>query len=74
MADIAPQVVESMSGVTYIKWRNVTAADTCLPAFFAEYSDRSVQVFGVFDGATVQMKGTNENGVAPFLAVAVVKA
>jgi hypothetical protein len=70
MAVITPTPVESMStGVTYVKWENVTAADTCAPTFFAEYSDRSVQVFGVFDGATVQMKGTNGHGVAPYEAL-----
>jgi len=52
-----------------VTWSNVTAADTCHPVQYPEYGDRSVHVYGTFDGARVQIQGSNNGGVS-FTALA----
>ncbi len=68
MATIAP--VKSFGGSkgdgsTYIvTWTPVTSADTCGPTSMPEYTDRSVQVSGTFDSASVAIHGSNNGGVS----------
>ena len=52
-----------------VTWASVTNADTCHPVSYPEYADRSIHVSGTFDGATVQIQGSN-NGGASFAALA----
>lgn len=41
-------------------WENATDADTLVPIELGAYSDRSMQVGGTFDGATVTGAGSND--------------
>ncbi|MGL4813229.1 MAG: hypothetical protein ACRCXM_15775 [Beijerinckiaceae bacterium] len=41
-----------------IAWGPVAAGDTCAPADFAQFADRTVQVSGTFDGASVAIEGS----------------
>ncbi len=43
-----------------LTWANMAAGDVGLPITLAQYADRSVQVAGTFDGATVVFEGTND--------------
>lgn len=52
-----------------VTWTPVTSADTCHPVRYPEYADRSIHVSGTFDGATVQIQGSN-NGGASFASLA----
>lgn len=72
MADIGG--VSSAAGrgdgsTVIVTWTPVTSADTCHPVRYPEYADRSVHVSGTFDGATVQIQGSNNGGVS-FAALA----
>lgn len=66
MADIAVETVFNVPGrATGWAWRNVTSADTCLPAAIPLLADKTVQVKpskvgGAFGGATVHLKGSLE--------------
>lgn len=67
MADISPAVSAVGRGdnsTMRVTWSPVTNADTCHPVSFPEYSDRSIHVFGIFGGATVQVLGSNNGGVS----------
>jgi len=48
-------------GCTRMQYRNIKAGDTCIPVNLARYTDRSVQVTGTYDGATIEIQGTCEN-------------
>lgn len=66
MSAITPVAVDSPStrdflGCTRMQYQNVKAGDTCVPVNLARYTDRSVQVTGTYDGATVEIHGTCEN-------------
>lgn len=42
-------------------WDNITPADTCSPVQSAQYTDKSVQVFGTFGvGGAVVIQGSND--------------
>lgn len=47
-----------------VTWSPVATGDTCHPVSYPEYADRSVHVSGTFDGATVQIMGSNNGGVS----------
>jgi hypothetical protein len=53
-------------GVTIVQWANVGNADTCTPLPLGAHADRSVQVTGTFDGASVKIDGTNDASLAYF--------
>jgi hypothetical protein len=42
-----------------VKWSELNGSDTGDLVFVGGFNDKSVQVFGTFDGATVTMKGGN---------------
>jgi hypothetical protein len=44
--------------VVYETWGNLTGSDTAQPVELANFADRSVQVLGVFDGASVAVQGS----------------
>lgn len=66
MATIAP--VKSWGGAKQdgstfiITWTAVTNADSCQAISLPEYSDRSVQVLGTFNAASVAVQGSNDGG------------
>lgn len=43
-------------------WANLTTDDTGAPIEMAAFADRSIQMTGTFDGATVAMQGSNDGG------------
>ena len=48
-----------------VTWTSLVSASLNgdpLPENFMDYSDRSIQVLGTFNGATVTMQGSNDNG------------
>lgn len=47
-----------------VTWSPVTSADTCVAVRYPEFADRSIHVSGTFDGATVQIQGSNNGGVS----------
>jgi hypothetical protein len=67
MATIAPNFTNLDSGVELVTWGPCAAGDTCVPidrtsgimAYMAQ-SDRSVDIDGNFNGATVTIQGTNQ--------------
>jgi len=67
MATIQPNYTLLDSGVELVTWGPVAAGDTCVAvdrtsgimAFMAQ-SDRSVDIDGNFNGATVVIQGTNQ--------------
>lgn len=58
MATITPTKTEAEGGCFVISWVGITSADTCTPARFAGAPDRTVQIDGTFDGATIALQGT----------------
>ncbi len=63
MATIAPTVTEIGYGNFAAKqaiWTPVTSADTCGAVTFPEYSEKSIQVAGTFDSASVAVNGSND--------------
>lgn len=69
MADIRPVQIPipdwlAQQGGVIVQWREVGNADTCLPADLAGHTDRSIQVTGTLDGATVSAQGTNDASLA----------
>lgn len=66
MATIAPVKTwggSKQDGSTFIiTWTPVTSADSCQAVSFPEYSDRSVQVLGTFNSASVAIHGSNDGG------------
>ena len=56
---------ESIEGGAYVvSWEEVIDGDICLPTRFAGAPDRTVEVDGTFDGATVYIEGTLVDGGA----------
>jgi len=43
-----------------VQWTPVTNADTCNPVSYPGHSDKSIQVSGTFNAASVAMNGSNE--------------
>lgn len=67
MAVINPTISSALLGkgdgaTVRLIWTPVTENDTCAPAYLPEYSDKSVQVFGTFGGASVAIQGSNDGG------------
>lgn len=63
MATINPTIslAGSKDGSTYqIIWADVTNADTCAPVSKPEYADKSIQVAGTFNSASVALQGSND--------------
>lgn len=49
-----------------VTWADLVSANldgAALPSHWMDYSDRSIQVTGTFNGATVTMQGSNDDGV-----------
>lgn len=72
MADIPGVAASAGRGdgsTIVVTWTPITSVDTCHPVSYPEYADRSVHVSGTFDGASVQIHGSN-NGGASFAALA----
>lgn len=69
MADIKPVQLPVPSwmteqGTVIAQWANVSSSDVCLPVDLAGHTDRSIQVTGTLDGATVSAQGTNDAALA----------
>lgn len=64
MANITPAIVDvSQKGAGYayqVIWTPVTNADACLPVEYPEFADKSLQVSGTFDSASVALHGSND--------------
>lgn len=65
MATIKPTVTDVTfrgNGAAFqVQWTPCTENDTCAAVRLPEYADRSFQVEGTFGGATVLLKGSNDN-------------
>lgn len=66
MSDVVPVVdatyEENAIKVTWETLTSANAAGAALPSCYMDYSDRSVQVIGTFNGATVAVQGSNDEG------------
>lgn len=66
MATITPTVTRAIGSqdgsCIRIVWTPVTENDTCAPAMFPEYADKSIQVFGTFGSASIALHGSNDGG------------
>lgn len=66
MATVTPTVTEVNPGTGQAAWKAVWAligdSDTCVasPITLAPYTDRSVQISGTFNSATVKLQGSND--------------
>ena len=61
--EIAPTTVfpsRNAGEISLTTWGPVAAGDTCAPFVLSVYSDRVVQVEGVFGGASVALQGSND--------------
>jgi pyruvate/2-oxoacid:ferredoxin oxidoreductase alpha subunit len=61
--EIAPDTVfpQRQAGeISLTTWDSVAAGDTCTAFVLSVYSDRVVQVEGVFGGASVALQGSND--------------
>lgn len=46
--------------MTVVKWENISlTGETCAPFECPHYADKSIQVIGTFDGATITIQGSN---------------
>jgi hypothetical protein len=59
---IEPYRTQTQTQKAYVAhWDNITTADTCEPLQAAQYTDKSVQVFGTFGvGGAVAFQGSND--------------
>jgi hypothetical protein len=66
MAVIAPMITSvgdaGDGSAIRVVWTPVTEADSCRPVKYPKHSDKSIQVFGTFGGATVALNGSNDGG------------
>ena len=66
MAAIDPTIVRFVGSgdgsCIRVTWTDVTENDTFTPCNFPEYADKSIQVFGTFDSASVALHGSNDGG------------
>ena len=63
MSTIAPANTPTGNNRTYVvNWTGLGPGDDGAPVEHAQYSDKSVQVVGTFDGATLTFEGSN-NGI-----------
>ena len=63
MATIAPVITEIGYGnfaAKQVIWTPVTSADSCAAVTFPECAEKSVQVSGTFDSASVAVNGSND--------------
>ncbi len=59
MANIAPSLLNRNDRATTVTWTSVTETDTATAAGqLGRYPDKTVQVTGTFDSATVTMQGS----------------
>ena len=65
MANITPTNVATGNTKAFVSsWVNMLNGDVGLPISFAQYVDKSVQVFGTFGvGGNLRFEGSNDNGV-----------
>lgn len=60
MSTIASTNTPTGNSKTFVaNWVGLAAGDEGAPVQFAQYSDKSVQVAGTFDGATLVLEGSN---------------
>ena len=65
MAVINPTINREIvpdGSVLRVIWSNMLTGDTGAPISLPSHSDRSVQVFGTFGGATCTIEGSNDGG------------
>lgn len=61
MTERIPVVVNLNDDAARVTWTGVAFGDTCTPAKgLSEYADRSVQLAGTFGGATLAVRGSND--------------
>ena len=61
MATISSTRTSTQSSVAFVAtWASLAVGDDGGALPFSQYTDRSVQVFGVFDGATLRIEGSND--------------
>ena len=63
MAVITADVENTVQGVVFINWLNITGADTAAPEAYGSFADKTVQAFGDFNGGTITMQGSNDTRV-----------
>lgn len=61
MATITPTRQAIGAGTHLVTWANIASGDTCEALQFVAGADRSAQVTGTFDGASVSIEGSNDN-------------
>ena len=59
MTEITPNVETDRTRV-FIEWRNIGSGDTVTAIDISQFSDKTVHVFGTFDGSTINMLGSND--------------
>jgi hypothetical protein len=61
MATIASTRTSTGSSAAFVStWPSMAQGDDGAPMPFSQYSDKSVQVFGIFGGASVAIQGSND--------------
>ena len=61
MATIPSNRTTTGTSVAFVAtWAALAVGDDGTPLPFSQYTDRSVQVFGIFDGATLRIEGSND--------------
>lgn len=61
MPTITPTRVQTQNTRAFVqRWSNLAASDDGQPLGSSQYTDRSVQVSGVFGGASVRIEGSND--------------
>ena len=58
MAHVEPTFKNIGSSCVRVEWAGIAAGDTAEPVQWAGDADRSVQVEGTFDGATITIEGS----------------
>lgn len=66
MATIPAERVDIEGGAYLIKWENMQSGDVGEAIRFAGAPDRTVQVFGTFDGATAAIEGSLDTPTSNF--------
>lgn len=65
MADILFERLGLIEGVVHIAWNNIGAGDTCGAFQLKEHTDKQIQVWGVFSGATIGFQGSCDPRARP---------
>lgn len=63
MATINPTITRYSDSVAVLTWTPVTNADTCaqVPTDMIDFADRTVQAFGTFGGASINIQGSSDD-------------